>query len=389
VAAAEVVVVVAAGEEEAAAAEAEGVERKLETEHFKYMTKPERFTWDNARPRPNPLHEPPSECEGKGHRPLVQGFKAGPTLAARVGRLLLVAMSLVLPVAAIGANQGQIFPKPEDAVAALRTAVATYDSRALGVLFGPGVEDLYNPDRVQATNDFRKFGDALVATNYLHRMSDTNIILEVGNDAWPFPVPIVKTSAGWRFDVAAGEEEIINRRIGMNELEVLKAVRGYVDAQREYASKDRDGDRVLEYAQKIKSSPGQTDGLYWPIELNGEESPLGPLVADARGEGYFGKAQEADAEAGPQPFHGYYFKILRAQGKHAPGGKYNYIINGNMIGGFALVAWPADYEDSGIMSFIVNQEGRVYQKDLGSKTEKIAKGMTEYDPDPTWKVSPD
>ncbi len=309
-------------------------------------------------------------------------------LPGRNGCLLLLAFA-GMPAISGAANQGQVFAKPEDAVAALRKAVTNYDSSALGVIFGPGAADLYNPDRVQATNDFRKFGDALMATNYLDRVSNTNVILEVGNDAWPFPVPIVRTSGGWKFDTEAGKEEILNRRIGHNELDVLKAVRAYVDAQREYASKDRDGDRVLEYAQRLKSSPGQTDGLYWPIELNGEESPLGPMVADARGEGYFGKQAENEPDAGPQPFHGYYFKILKAQGKHAPGGKYNYVINGNMIGGFAMVAWPAEYGDSGIMTFIVNQEGRVYQKDLGPKTAKIAASMTEYDPDPGWKISPD
>jgi len=164
-------------------------------------------------------------------------------------------------------------------------------------------------------------------------------------------------------------------------------MRAYVDAQREYAGKDRDGDEVLEYAQKITSSPGQTDGLYWPPELNGETSPLGPLVAEAQGEGYFKQSPAADA--GPRPFHGYLFKILTSQGKHAPGGKYSYIINGNMIGGFALMAWPARYGDSGVMTFIVNQQGRVYQKDLGKRTASIVKGMKAYDPDPSWQVSQD
>src|SRR5205814_5977541 len=153
-----------------------------------------------------------------------------------------------------------------------------------------------------------------------------------------------------------------------------------------YASKDRDGDEVLEYAQKIISTPGQKNGLYWPADddPNAEESPLGPVFAEAQNEGYL-KAPRSEGER--QPFHGYYFKILTEQGKHAPGGAYNYIINGNMIGGFGLVAWPADYGDSGVMTFIVNQQGRVYQKDLGEKTDEIAKNMKAYDPDPTWKLS--
>ena len=184
------------------------------------------------------------------------------------------------------------------------------------------------------------------------------------------------------------KEELINRRVGRNELEALKSVRAYVDAQREYASRDRDGDGVLEFAQKLSSSPGKTDGLYWPIELNGEMSPLGPLMADAQGEGY-NLGQGATSDDGPQPFHGYFFKILTRQGKHVPGGKYNYIINGNMIGGFAMIAWPTEYGNSGVMTFIVNQQGRVYQRDLGPETARIARKMKAYDPDPTWKLSPD
>ena len=163
-------------------------------------------------------------------------------------------------------------------------------------------------------------------------------------------------------------------------------MRAYVAAQREYAEQDRDGDEVLEYAQKFMSAPGAKDGLYWPPDYDAEISPLGPLVGEAQSEGYMARSQGEDA---PEPFHGYFFKILTRQGQHAPGGKYNYIINGNMIGGFALVAWPADYGNSGIMTFIVNQQGRVYQKDLGPKTAKIAAKMKAYDPDETWSVSPD
>jgi hypothetical protein len=167
----------------------------------------------------------------------------------------------------------------------------------------------------------------------------------------------------------------------------LQSVRAYVEAQREYAGRDRDGDGVLEYAQKIRSSPRQKDGLYWPQETGGELSPIGPLIAAAQMQGYLKTA--AEPAAGPQPFRGYCFRILTSQGKNAPGGKYDYIINGNMIGGFALVAYPAGYGESGIMTFIVNQQGRVYEKDLGAETANIAGKMTIYDPDSTWKVSPD
>jgi len=259
------------------------------------------------------------------------------------------------------------------------------DTQALRALFGPAADELQNPDRVQAKNDLATFHAALVATNQLVRVSNTNIVIQVGEDLWPFPIPLVREGAGWHFDTEAGFDEIINRRIGRNELDLLKAMRAYVDAQREYASRDRSGNGVLKYAQRIKSSPGKTDGLYWPVELNGEESPLGPMVAVAQGQGYFSKQARKNSE--PQPFHGYYFKILTRQGQHAPGGKYDYLINGNMIGGFAMVAWPAEYGDSGIMTFIVNQQGRVHQKDLGPQTSKLAQKMTEYDPDPSWRVS--
>jgi Protein of unknown function (DUF2950) len=244
-----------------------------------------------------------------------------------------------------------------------------------------------NPDAVQGAQDLAMFNDALSAKNWLQRESDTRMILVVGTNNWPFPIPIVKTNGGWYFDTAAGRDEILDRRIGHNELAVLDTMRAYVDAQREYASAYRDDSQVLKYAQKIVSSPGKTDGLYWPIELNDVESPLGPSVAAAQDLGYFSKKNADQAE--PEPFHGYFFKILTRQGKHAPGGKYDYVINDNMIGGFAMVAWPAEYGQSGVMTFIVNQQGVVYQKDLGPDTAKIARKMTRYDPDDSWQRSAD
>ena len=284
---------------------------------------------------------------------------------------------------------GRLYASPQEAVDALKAATAAGDTNALRKIFGPTAEDLLNPDRVQATNETKSFGEALMQTNSLRKVSDHQIVLEVGDDLWPFPVPLVKTNGGWYFDTEAGKDELLTRRVGRNELSTIRAVRAYVDAQRDYASIDRDGDEVLEYAQKLVSSPGQQDGLYWPPAYEGDESPLGPLVAYAQAEGYNPEQREGEEEAERGPYHGYLFKILKRQAKHAPGGKYNYVINGHMIGGFALVAWPAEYGDSGIMTFIVNQQGRVYQKDLGPKTAKIAGKMTEYDPDPTWKVCRD
>jgi hypothetical protein len=284
---------------------------------------------------------------------------------------------------------GRLYATPQEAVDALKAATAAGDTNGLRKIFGPTAEDLLNPDRVQATNEIKSFSDALIQTNSLRKISDREMVLEVGDDAYPFPVPLVKTNGGWYFDTDVGRDELLTRRIGRNELGTIPVMRAYVDAQRDYASVDRDGDDVLEYAQRLVSSPGNQDGLYWPPAYEGDESPLGPLVAYAAEEGYNPVQEDEGEEATRGPYHGYLFKILKRQGKHAPGGKYNYIINGNMIGGFALVAWPAEYGESGIMTFIVNQQGRIYQKDLGPKTSKIAGKMTEYDPDPSWKICRD
>jgi hypothetical protein len=301
--------------------------------------------------------------------------------------LFLIGSFVVRPTRLQADGTGKAFATPADAAAALGRVVNTTNRAELAVLFGNGADWLENPDPVQGARELAEFTSAFNATHRLVQESDSTMILEVGTNNWPFPIPLVKTATGWRFDTAAGREEILNRRIGRNELNALRAVRAYVEAQREYASRDRDGDEVLEYAQKITSSPGKSDGLYWPLELNGEMSPLGPMVAQAQSEGYF--ARDPATKTGPEPFQGYFFKILTRQGEHAPGGKYDYIINGNMIAGFAMVAWPAEYGESGVMTFIVNQQGRVYQRDLGERTDKIATKMRAYDPDPTWRISPD
>jgi Protein of unknown function (DUF2950) len=284
------------------------------------------------------------------------------------------------------AEIGETFATPEAAVAALSNAVKTTNQAELHAIFGPAGEDLVNPDKVQAANELHKFSDALTEKTHIAREAD-RCVIEAGNDAWPFPVPIMQTNGQWYFNVAEGKDELLNRRIGANELSMLEITRAYVQAQREYASRDRDGGGVLKYAQRIVSTPGTKDGLYWPPELDGEISPLGPFAAEAAEDGYFKNKKGPDEPR--RPFHGYFFKILTHQGSHPPGGKYDYVINGNMIAGFALVAWPAEYGDSGIMTFIVNQQGRVYQKDLGPKTEATAEAMTEYNPDETWTVSKD
>jgi len=295
----------------------------------------------------------------------------------------ITALALLSPPAARATGSPKSFSTAQEAVNSLGQAVNATNRAALFDIFGPEAEWMANPDSVQGAGEMAKFAEAFNLTNRLVQESATRMTLEVGTNGWPFPIPLVKTNTGWIFDADAGREEILNRRIGRNELEALQVMRVYVDAQREYASRDRDGSSVLKFAQRLRSSPEKTDGLYWPPDLNGETSPLGPMVADAQGEGYsLGKESEE-----PQPFHGYFFKILKEQGKHAPGGKYRYVINGNMIGGFAMVAWPAEYDESGVMTFIVNQQGKVYQKDLGPKTESIARKMKAYDPDPSWKLS--
>jgi hypothetical protein len=305
--------------------------------------------------------------------------------------LAVLALSLVFghPATSIAADTGKLFASPQEAVAALQAATASADTNALRTILGLASEGLENPDRVQATNELGTFSAALAATNRLVPITDERFVIELGNDFWPFPVPLVKTNGGWFFDTEAGKDELLSRRIGRNELATIPVLRAYVDAQREYAGQDHDTNTVLEYAQRLVSSPGKHDGLYWPPAFPGDESPLGPLVAYAQGEGYSPKPSQADPEAERGPYQGYCFKILTRQGKHAPGGKYDYVINGHMIGGFALVAWPADYGQSGVMTFIVNQQGRVYQKDLGENTAKLVKKMRAYDPDPSWRLSPD
>jgi len=294
----------------------------------------------------------------------------------------LILLSLTLSLRALAADE-QTFAAPQDAVNALVAAAKDHDTNTLHAIFGPDGHGLISPDAVQATEEYQMFVQRLTDKTQLATNSDANLTLEIGADGWPFPIPLVKQDGKWFFDTAAGKREILARRIGMDETGTIDVCNAYVEAQREYAGRDRLGDGVLAYAQYLRSTPGTHDGLFWPTnQAGGELSPLGPLVAQARVEGYHRAATMLNDEQAP--YHGYYFKILTRQGKHAPGGKYNYIINGRMIAGFALVAWPAEWGNTGVMTFIVNQQGKVYQKNLGPKTANIAKGMTTYDPDDTW-----
>ena len=279
-------------------------------------------------------------------------------------------LGLALPVCSAAVEE-QTFNSPNEAVNALVAAAQNNDTNAIHLIFGPAGHELISPDVVQATDEFKMFKERLAEKTQLITNSDTNATLELGTDGWPFPIPLVKQGAQWHFDSAAGKNEIFARRIGRDEMGAIDVCNAYVEAQREYASQDRMGDGVLAYAQFLRSTPGTHDGLFWPTNQPGEElSPLGPLIAQARVEGYHRAAIMLNDEQAP--YHGYYFKILTGQGKHAPGGKFKYCINGRMIAGFALVAWPAEWGDTGVMTFIVNQQGKIYQKNLGSKTARIA-----------------
>jgi hypothetical protein len=279
------------------------------------------------------------------------------------------------------ANQ-KTFKSPGEAVKALSDAVKGNDEKGLLTIFGPaGKELISSGDEVADQAGRGRFVKAYEEMNKLVNENDDKIILHVGSEDWPFPIPLVKKDEYWFFDTMAGKEEILNRRIGRNELNTIQVCLAYVDAQREYVLKDRDGDRLLEYAQKFISSKGKKNGLYWEMKEGEKLSPLGPLVAKAATEGYIGRKPVGKHT----PYHGYYYKILKAQGKNAPGGEYDYMVKDKMIGGFALVAYPAEYSNSGVMTFIVNHDGVVYEKDLGKDTEKIAAAMKKFDPDKTWK----
>ena len=300
----------------------------------------------------------------------------------RQASLVVIGLGLAMPLAVL-AQEEQEFTSPNDAVNALVMAAQNQDTNAIHLIFGPVGHEMISPDFVQATEEFQLFVQHLKEKTQLINNSDYNATLQIGADGWPFPIPLVKQGALWHFDTAAGKDEILARRIGMDEIGAINVCHAYVDAQREYASEDRMGDSVLAYAQFLRSTPGTHDGLFWPTNQPGEVlSPMGPLVAQARVDGYHRTAKMLNDEQAP--YHGYYFKILTRQGKHAPGGKYDYLINGRMIAGFALVAWPAEWGNTGVMTFTVNQQGRIYQKNLGPKTVKIAKAMNAYDPDDTW-----
>ena len=268
------------------------------------------------------------------------------------------------------------FGTPEAAVEVLLTAFKNDDNDALSALFGAEYADrLLSKDKVAAREDRARLYEAAQKKMTLRKDTADRAVLIIGPDAWPFPIPLARSGTDWRFHTAEGLEEIVNRRIGADELSMIAACRAYLAAQRQYASKIRDTSGVRKFAQRLVSTAGTQDGLYWdPAVANGEESPFGPHIAE------FLKAGRQPGE----PYYGYYFRVLTRQGNHVPGGRYNYVINGNMIAGFALVAFPAEYGNTGIMTFLVSHHGQVYQKDLGPRTAEMAKAMQEYNPDTTW-----
>jgi hypothetical protein len=273
------------------------------------------------------------------------------------------------------------FASPDAAMQAFVAAVRAGDTKSLAAILGSGARPLLSSgDPVADRRNRETFVRSYDAAHEL--VTNGNVAtLHVGDDQWAFPIPVVKDGDRWRFDARQGREELLARRIGRNELYTMQTCLAYVDAQREYYAEDRDGNGILEYARQFASTPGKRDGLYWPAAKGQPPSPLGELVTRARAEGYQRKG------AGPTPFHGYVYRILTAQGPAARDGAYEYVTNGHMIAGFALVAFPAQYGVSGVMTFLVNHEGVVYQKDLGPKTRALALVMRTFDPDGTWTAS--
>jgi hypothetical protein len=298
----------------------------------------------------------------------------------RIVMFAVVSGLLVFAVTAASAEEsgGQTrFKSPSAAVQALVASARAGDRPKMLAILGPEGEPLVESgDEVEDAAERRRFVTMASQSTRFETLPDGSVIAHLGRAATPLAIPLVKDGNEWRFDTAAGKDELLNRRIGRNELSVIAALRAYVDAQLQYARLDPGN----VFAQKIRSEPGKHDGLYWESTSGTDESPLGPLFADAAAEGYAVK----DPSAATQPFHGYFFRILTAQGDNAPGGAQDYVKDGKMTGGFAMVAWPTEYDQSGIMTFLVNRQGIVFEKDLGAQTAEIVKAMTTYNPDKTW-----
>jgi hypothetical protein len=284
------------------------------------------------------------------------------------------------------AGRGQAFASPQEGANALIGALRPLDTEKLRAILGRESDEIISSgDEVADRNAAAEFVD-LYERHHNIIVEDETATLVVGEEAWPMPIPLVRSGKAWRFDTEAGKDEILARRIGRNELFAIEACRAIVDAQREFAalnSGGKGGEPV--YAQKFASDPGQHNGLYWETKEGEPESPLGPKIVEAVAEGY---STQRAPDQGPRPFHGYCYRMLTAQGPSAAGGARSYLVNGRMTGGFGVVAWPVEYGNSGIMTFIVNGQGVVYQKDLGEKTERRATEMDAFDPDASWEIVP-
>ena len=297
----------------------------------------------------------------------------------------LAALALALggvASAAATATDEESFASPDQAAAALASAWRDESGAELIRIFGrQGVPLVRSGDHVADLSARRQMASDYDQKHQIEPEGPRKAVLTLGESAWPYPIPLVKVGDAWRFDVEAGEQQIIDRRVGRNEMQAIATARAYVQAQRDYAARRAKAGERPEFARKIGSAAGARDGLYWPASKS-EESPLGPLVAAAEASGY-----GPPADTDHQPFHGYLFRVLTAQGPHAPGGARSYLEDGRLIRGFALIAHPVRYGDSGIMTFIVNQHGIVFEKNLGPDTAKAAAGVTAYDPDASWRVA--
>ena len=276
----------------------------------------------------------------------------------------------------------RVFRSPASAAAALVAAARSDDLKEMAAILGPGGEDIVSSGDPVADNNNRE--DFTKRYDQMHRLAyndEGQVILYVGADNWPLPIPIVKQGDGWVFDTAEGKDELLYRRVGRNELYTIDVLQELADAQQDYADAQKQSSGAAQFAQKILSDPDQKNGLYWPSSGNEPESPIGPLIADATAEGY-----KRDPSGKPAPFHGYYYRVLKSQGANAPGGAEDYVVDGKMTRGFAFLAYPAEYRDSGVMTFMIDKQGVIVEKDLGPDTEKIAADITTFNPDASWSV---
>ena len=297
--------------------------------------------------------------------------------ARLIAKSSLPVLALAATILSTAAQAQQTFASPDEAAAALAAAARANDPQAITKVLGKRGSDIVASGDPVADADLRKQFVTSYEQKHDVKVDGSKATLIIGNDDFPLPIPLVQRDNRWQFDTVSGRQEILARRIGRNELAAIQAALAYVDAQNEYAEKDRTGAGPGVYAQRIVSTGGKKDGLFWPAAQGEDESPLGDRFAEASREGY-------RPGATPIPYHGYRFKVLTRQGSNAPGGTLNYVAGGKMIGGFALVAYPAEYGNSGVMTFLVRHDGVVLQKDLGPQTAKVAPRMTSYDPDKTW-----